>query len=84
MKLWILKPTKEGDKKTTYDCHDGFVVRARTEEEARALADNTRGDEAPRVDNKGRRFWVSPELSTCEELGKRGEPGVVLGSFNAG
>lgn len=72
MKLWLLKRTD----RIGYDECDGFVVRAKTETDARALAAEQAGDE-------GKDVWLSPAV-TCTELTAKGEPGIVLSSFNAG
>jgi hypothetical protein len=54
MKLWLIKllPTTWSG----YDCAEGFVVAADSEEEARALAATRKGDE-------GAFCWESPSYS---------------------
>ncbi len=78
MKLWLLRPVTRWH--APYDTADGFVVRAPTESEARAIAQENGGDER---DTDGA-AWTDPELSTCVELLADGEPGVVLRDYDAG
>jgi len=88
MKLWLLRPVT-GDEEVGpwdpwYDKTFGFVVRAETEEEARAMAEEEGGDEN-RAGYGHRRFvWRDPALTTCEELTQAGEPGVVMKDFQNG
>lgn len=83
MNLYELSMTDEGDEYFTYDCYDGFVVRAETPKKARELvgsgADEARGSGAPD-------FWQNPKYSTIKILASdvKGEPGIILASFNAG
>lgn len=64
-----------------YDCNNGFVVAAHSEEEARALASRFTADEGD--------IWCDASLSTCERLGEA-DPGfnynpcVLLRDFSAG
>jgi hypothetical protein len=74
MKLWLLKRFTETP---VYDVNNGFVIRAETENAARDIASQQRGDEGPET-------WTDIGLSTCEELTADGEIGVVLRDFNAG
>ncbi len=74
MKLWILKRLTD---RPEWDVNNGFVIRAETENAARGIASQQRGDEGPGT-------WIDTGLSTCEELTADGEIGVVLTDFNAG
>ena len=83
MKLWLLRPI-EGDAlwEPWYDKAFGFVVRAETEADARALALTDSGEETfdllgPDTD---RAAWESAH-STCVELLPDGEPGVVMRDY---
>lgn len=91
MKLWLLRPV-ETDAiapngkpckripaawEPWYDKAFGFVVRAESEEAARALAhadggDESRGDRAP---------WLDPQQSICVELTEQGTEEVVVRDF---
>ena len=86
MNLYLLRPV-EGDPawKPWYDKMFGFVVRAETESEARAMAQAMAGDEA-RDDNFQRTtpIWTDAARTTCVELNANsGEPGVVISDFHA-
>lgn len=72
MKLWLLE-LAEGVE-WQYDAADGFVVRAKTEADARALA----------FERDTWSHWRNADGSTCTELTADGEAEVVLESFNAG
>ncbi len=77
MKLWILRPIKEHALWTPwYDKAFGFVVRAKTEKDARTFAAQQAGDE-------GSKAWLEPSFSTCEELRLKGDAGVVIIDFAA-
>ena len=79
--LWILRPRRCDEDNPwglwLYDKSMGFVVRADSEAEARALASVQAGDE-------GQEAWERPEYSECSLLSDRGEPEVILRDFNAG
>jgi len=72
IKLWLLKR-----KDVWYDEAAGFVIRAQREQDARVIASEYAGGEGAEV-------WLDPEDSTCTELTRDGEPGVVLEDFRAG
>lgn len=73
MKLWHLKPVDDdsGPWKPWYDKVFGMVVRAKTEADARKAASDEAGCE-------GRGAWTDPELSSCVELLKGGDPEVII------
>jgi len=92
MNLWILQPIdavnaeremKTSDGRTlnvsrwTWDCANGFVVRASTEDEARLLASTKAGDE-------GDDAWLNPKFTSCEPLNNDGETEIVLRDFLVG
>lgn len=60
-----------------YDCASGFIVEAESEIAAREIAANACGDE-------GTNAWLSPALSTCEELKPDGTSGIIMRDFHAG
>lgn len=60
-----------------WDCASGFVIRAESEEEARAIAAENSGDEEPWT-------WTDPEYSKCEILQPDGDAGIILRDFCAG
>ncbi len=76
MKLWIMERLKGGPK-IGYDEYASFVIRAKTEEDARAFAAANAGGESGKI-------WLNARLSSCETLKAQGVAGVVLGDFNAG
>lgn len=93
MKLWILTakdalPQGDNPWEPWYDKAFGFVVRASTEEEARAFAHGSAGDE-----NRGEFLrmttaqtktpWKDPKYSDCEELLPEGTAGVIIRDFAA-
>ena len=84
MKLWILRPV-EGDAlwEPWYDKAFGFVVRAETEEEARAFSQEEGGDEVSAWRSEGKPAWTNPSHSTCEPLDIGGEAGIIMKDFAA-
>jgi hypothetical protein len=60
-----------------WDQSDSFVVRAKSEEEARLLASGSAGAE-------GKERWLNPSRSSCEILSSEGASGIIIDSFNAG
>lgn len=83
-KLWILHATSPMEQ--GYDTYDSFVVRARTEQEAREFAAAQGADEQPRFYEGDKRVPQSGWLihGTCELLKAEGPLGIVIASFNAG
>lgn len=74
MKLYLLRRRDEWS--IGYDEYQGFVVRAHSEYEARAIANSQHADEG--------QIWSSARHVSCTVLTNSGDPGVVLASFNAG
>ncbi len=93
MRLWILRPVEDLDKDDDpwtpwYDKAFGFVIRADTETEARQLAhddagDENRGEFLREKISKTTEPWKDVKYTTCIELIKQGEKGVVIQDFNA-
>ena len=93
MKLWILRPVKGLDKNDNpwepwYDKVFGFVVRAETEDEARAFAhaeagDENRGEFLYRKTANTNQPWMDAKYSTCTDLLPEGDAGVVMQDFAA-
>ncbi len=91
MRLWLLRPAgglKKGDNpwEPWFDKVFGFVVRADTEEEARALAHDDAGDEnrggfRGRAKYLTKQPWLDAKYSTCVELLPEGAAGVVMEDF---
>ncbi len=80
MKLWLLEARSglsKGDNPWagTYDMAYGFVIRAKTEAQARNLC---------RPGDEGKDAWLLSKYSSCEELKAEGMPGEVLQDFHAG
>jgi len=77
-KLWLVQPRPEpAYKELGYDCNYGFVIEAKTSQEARELASEYPGDEGPD-------FYTNPEKSVCSELKPDGRSGVIMADFHAG
>lgn len=80
--LWILQPVRSEDMtgddpwSPWFDKAFGFVVRAETEEQARALAAEQAGDEGPAP-------WLSQGYTSCTELERYGETEVIMRDFQA-
>ncbi len=91
MKLWILRPVDclvDGDNpwEPWFDKAFGFVVRAKSEKEARILAHNDAGDEnrGEFLNNqiaKTKSPWLDSKYSTCKELSSDGDSVVVIRDF---
>lgn len=85
---WLLKPLDDEQPvwNPWYDKAFGFLVSARTEEEARAIANDNGGDETGPVSNviyrHGGDPWLDPELTSCVKVvGGTGKPEVLLRNF---
>ena len=82
MKLWILRPVEirpyqDDPWKPWYDKTFGIVIRAETEDAARALAfDEVHGAEESDV-------WTNPKYTTCKELLAEGEEEYIIQDFAA-
>ncbi len=91
MKLWLLRPVEklpndDNPWEPWYDKAFGFVVRAKTEKDAREFAHKKAGDEnrGEFLGNKNantREPWKDKKYSTCIELTKNGELGVIIQDF---
>lgn len=85
MKLWLLKPLVDGAfalelVRFPYDLYEGFVIRAETEDEARALAhQQTLGNEG---EISG--VWLDRTQTDCIELTPHGDPCVILSDYHYG
>ena len=82
MKLWLLRPVdnlKVGDDPWDpwYDKAFGFVVRAKTEIEAREIADIEGRAENREFDSP----WLDAMYSSCLELLSKGEAGLIIRDF---
>lgn len=75
MKLWLLE--RRDTEIVGWDEARGVVVAAETEDEARLLASQKRGDE-------GAGAWTDMTRTTCEELIPGSASRVVLVDFGAG
>jgi hypothetical protein len=80
LQTWVLKPVEEmpGDRNPWSPWSDstyGFVVRARSEEEARKIAaENASYENDPKWGNP----WLDPDYSTCRLADSYDSPGVIL------
>lgn len=75
MQLWKLERIEEDGP--IWDANDGFVIRAPSEEEARALAASAAVDE-------GAEAWTDPQRSICKPLTQKGDAEIILRDFHAG
>jgi len=96
-KLWLLSPRKDlpprdKDKNPWWPPQDkahGFVVRAKTESDARKIAVETTEtygsvcgfSEIDLYGYEGKTAWLSEEFSTCVELTGDGQSGVIMYDF---
>lgn len=82
MKLWILRPIRNGEVdpwNPWYDKAFGFVVRAETEERARAIANKSGGDEIRDIPGA----WLDSQYSSCTELTADGEEEEIMQDFHS-
>jgi hypothetical protein len=77
MKLWMVANTGKVD----YDEYDSFVIRAASADDARAVVAAIFDDD---WDKRFKKFWRTSPLVTVTEIPAQGDPGIILGSFNAG
>ena len=80
MKLYILLAIPEALSKFPdwdYDCYFGHVIEAQDEDQARQLAAEVAADE-------GKEGWLSPAITSCEELRVTGTAHIILSDFHAG
>lgn len=93
MSLWLLRPVGYEEEKYSwvddYDVCEGFVIRAKTEEEARQIADKCGGDE--NMSGSGfrkappkNRPWLHPEMTTCTKITGRGKSELIICDFHHG
>lgn len=71
MTLYLLKRAEYD-----YDEYDERLIRAASETHAREIADENPGDEG--------KIWTDTGLVTATIIKPNGEPGEIIGSFNAG
>lgn len=86
MKLWLLRPAdnlKKGDDpwEPWYDKCFGMVIRAKTEQEARDVANQNAGDENVGINAKTKTPWLDEKYSTCEILTNAGEAGLIIRDY---
>ena len=91
MKLWLITPQPDLPEETSpwepwYNKAFGFVVRAKTEADARQIASGNAGEETrsfPHRRTGQSDAWENPTLSRCVELHQDGKKGLVLRDFHA-
>lgn len=89
MRLWILKarmdlPKDDDPWNPWYDKTFGMVIRAKDEEQARALAHQSGSGETYSPGGRGDATpWLQPKYSTCEPLTARGPIGLILEDHRA-
>jgi len=73
--IYLIRPTREGEKFISYDCYTGFIVIAGNEEEARNMI--IPADEG--------NIWISHSLASCKKIGESNRrKEVVLSDFHEG
>jgi hypothetical protein len=73
--LFMIEDLEDGP---TYDCNVGFLVRAKSENQARKIASRRHGgDESPEK-------WLDPKRSSCERVRVGGQAGILMVDFHAG
>lgn len=76
-KVWLLN---REDGLCSYDEVHAFVIRAKTAEEAREIAQSKGADEV-----RYRGFsWCNPNHASCVELTGVGDEGVIVRDFDTG
>ena len=92
MTLWLLRPRLDVLSRPAHpwtppwDKVFGVVIRAATEESARALAQSRAGNEGQGIykrlgaseDEIAEDVWLDPDWTVCEGLLPEGEPEVVI------
>jgi hypothetical protein len=85
-KLWLLEPREMDEKNDPwspwYDKAFGFVVRAKTEAEAREFAHQSAAYENKEIVDVSP--WLDPDYSSCVPLTHKGDNGVILADYRAG
>ena len=87
MRLWLLRPIEENSEAWSpwYNKSFGFVIRAKTEERAREIANNAGGDETGKINNDiyrvGGDLWLDSKQSTCIKLNNIGEEELIIRDF---
>ena len=80
MRLWLITPKEETYTSVWepgYDKAHGFVVRAKTEDKARELANTRSGDEVSEYAGA----WLDSNYSDCIELRSTGPEEVIIRDF---
>ena len=84
MKLWLLRPIEGKDDMFGWDCNWGFVIAAKTEQDARLMASQESGGENyTLLDGVEFSPWLKEDITTCRELTDNEEEGVILVDFHA-
>ena len=75
MKLWMI--SRNNKTNIWYDENIAHIIRAESEEKARALAAEDACDE-------GENMWLNKDETTCSEIDKTGDEEIILTSFRSG
>lgn len=78
--MWVLRAREDAG----FDFYDAFLVRAKTETDARKLAQDDASQFGYGSGGGNLSFWIDTETSSCEQLTSRGKACIVIGCFNAG
>lgn len=82
MKLWLLEARsgelpREDNPCAEWDVNLGYVIRAKTEERARQLAQDKSSHESDTLESC-KTPWLDPHYTTCTELGVDGPEEVIM------
>lgn len=81
MKLWQLQVIDSAPWADAYDVNLGFIVRAKTEKQAREIAQKQSGGDEKQFAPDA---WINPFYSTCTELNAEGKTEIIQSNFRAG
>jgi len=88
MKLWKLGPQKEyKGQNSVFDwgCKWGFIIRAKSEEDARKFAHKNAGREKhvdiDRENGIKKDTWMEPKYTYCIEIPVEGKKEIILEEF---
>ncbi len=81
MKLWKLSAiNRDNSRYFGWDTHQGFVVRAESEQRAREIAAEYAEGDYYNLPTP----WTNPKKTLCVELSFDGDEEVILYDYNAG
>lgn len=82
MKLWLLREKKGAPYKGEIATLCAVLIRAETEQDARAEANAVAVNYRSRDVGEYPEYWLNPEWVGCEEVTADGPPKVLIVDFN--